>query len=56
MRDPKLADEMLDQLIFNLTDLPLDAWHLDPEVDTEANTGRRLSRPRWSRRPSRPAS
>ena len=38
MRDPKLAADMLDQLIFNLTDLPLDAWHLDPEVDTEANT------------------
>ena len=38
MRDPKLGAEMLDHLIFHLTDLPLDAWHLDPEVDTEANT------------------
>jgi glutamyl/glutaminyl-tRNA synthetase len=38
MRDPKVAADMLDQLIFNLTDLPLDAWHLDPEVDPEANT------------------
>jgi glutamyl-tRNA synthetase len=38
MRSPEVAADMLDQLCSALTDLPLDAWHLDPEVDPEANT------------------
>jgi glutamyl-tRNA synthetase len=38
MRPPEKAADMLDQLVIALTDLPLDAWHLDPEIDAEANT------------------
>jgi glutamyl-tRNA synthetase len=38
MRPPEKAADMLDQLVIALTEQPLDAWHLDPEVDPDSNT------------------
>jgi glutamyl-tRNA synthetase len=38
MKSPDLAGDILDQLVIALTDLPLDAWHLEPEPDPDAST------------------